>query len=101
LYSDAETFNPERFVANRPDPRHWMPFGGGAHHCLGAQFALFESRVLLKTILEQWVFAASNSADEPQVQRRSVMTLPGRGAMVTLLDRKTSLWNDPALLRNR
>jgi cytochrome P450 len=90
LYSDAETFNPERFVANRPDPRHWMPFGGGAHHCLGAQFALFESRVLLKTILEERVFAASNSADEPQVQHRSVMTLPGRGAMVTLLDRPTT-----------
>ena len=48
LYSDAETFDPERFVGNRPDPRHWMPFGGGAHHCLGAQFALIESRVLLR-----------------------------------------------------
>ena len=96
LYSDAGTFDPERFVGDRPDTRDWIPFGGGAHHCLGAQFALIESRVLLKTILRQRAFAPDSSPDERQVQHRSVMTLPGRGAMVTLLDRQGVPGNDKA-----
>lgn len=87
LYPDPDRFDPERFVGQRPDPRHWMPFGGGAHYCLGAQLSLLESRVLLRTILEKHRFAPDSSPDERQVQHRSVMTLPGKGGRVTLLRR--------------
>ena len=87
LYPYPERFDPERFVAERPDPRHWMPFGGGAHHCLGAQLSLVESRILLRAILEHHRFAPDNSPDERQVGHRSVMTLPAKGARVTLLRR--------------
>jgi cytochrome P450 len=87
LYPEPERFDPERFVGNRPDPRHWMPFGGGAHYCLGAQLSMVESRVLLRTILEEHRFVPETSPDERQVQHRSIMTLPGDGARVTLLRR--------------
>ncbi|BBX48697.1 cytochrome P450 [Mycobacterium cookii] len=86
-HADPERFDPERFAERRPDPMHWMPFGGGAHFCLGAQLSLMESRVLLRTILERRRFAPDNSPDERQVQHRSLMTLPGKGARVTLLKR--------------
>jgi len=38
LYENPERFIPERFKRGRPDPRHRMPFGGGAHYCLRAEF---------------------------------------------------------------
>lgn len=87
VYADPERFDPERFVGRRPDPKYWMPFGGGAHYCLGAQLSLMESRVLVRTILERHHFAPDNSPDERQIQHRSLMTLPGNGARVTLLKR--------------
>jgi cytochrome P450 len=89
-YADPERFDPERFVGRHPDTRYWMPFGGGAHYCLGAQLSLLESRVLLRTILQQHRFAPDSSPDERQVQHRSLMTLPGNGARVTLLKRDAS-----------
>jgi cytochrome P450 family 135 len=90
LYPDPLRFDPERFVGRHPDIRHWMPFGGGAHHCVGAQLSLLESRALLRTMLEQHRFAPDRSPDERQVQHRSLMTLPGNGARVTLLRRELS-----------
>ncbi len=87
LYPEADRFVPERFGGGRPDPRHWMPFGGGAHYCLGAELSLLESRVLLRTILRDHRFAADRTRGEPQRQHRSVMTLPGRGATATILRR--------------
>ncbi len=46
-----------------------------------------ESRVRLRTILQGHRFAPDLSPDEPQRQHRGVMTLPGRGATVTILRR--------------
>lgn len=87
IYPDPHRFDPERFVGRHPDTRYWIPFGGGAHYCLGAQLSMMETRVLLRTILEQHRFAADDSPDERQVQHRSLMTLPDGGARVTLLRR--------------
>ena len=44
---------------------------------------MVEARVLLKTILEHRVLAPDDTPDERQVQHRSLMTLPGSGALVT------------------
>ncbi|WP_446221265.1 cytochrome P450 [Nocardia sp. IBHARD005] len=87
LYPDPEKFDPERFVGVRPDPHRWLPFGGGAHRCLGASFAMFESRVLLKTILQRRTFRPETSRGERQDQHKNILLLPHNGAKVTLLDR--------------
>lgn len=87
FYPEPERFDPERFLGTRADPHRWLPFGGGAHRCLAGSFAMFESRVLLRTILEQRRFAPDSSADERQDQHRNILLLPGRGATVTLLER--------------
>src|SRR6201998_479265 len=52
LYPDPMAFRPERFLASRPETHTWLPFGGGVHRCLGDEFALFEARVLLRTLLQ-------------------------------------------------
>lgn len=83
LYANADSFDPDRFVGTKPISSQWLPFGGGAHRCLGAQFSMVEARVLLRTILEHRSLAPDDNPDERQVQHRGLMTLPGSGAIVT------------------
>jgi cytochrome P450 family 135 len=87
IYPNPERFDPERFHGVRPDPHHWLPFGGGAHRCLGGAFAMFESRVLLQTILAHRRFEPDNSPGERQDQHRSILLQPHNGATVTLQPR--------------
>ncbi|WP_163758267.1 cytochrome P450 [Mycobacterium botniense] len=61
IYDDPLAFRPERFLNTPPGTYTWLPFGGGAHRCLGAKLATFEARVLFRTLL----------------QHRSLTALPG------------------------
>jgi cytochrome P450 len=36
LWEEPEAFRPERFLDGQPEPYSYLPFGGGAHRCLGA-----------------------------------------------------------------
>ena len=84
LYDAPEKFDPERFVGKRANLHHWLPFGGGAHRCLGAHFSMVEARVLIRTILQDRAFAPDYSPDERQDQHHGILTTPGDGAMVTI-----------------
>ncbi|MGZ4175228.1 MAG: cytochrome P450 [Solirubrobacteraceae bacterium] len=84
IYPDAHAFRPQRFLDARPGTYTWIPFGGGVHRCIGAGFALTEARLILGTILRHVTFAADGSAGEPS-QRKTLVTMPRRGASVTLL----------------
>lgn len=33
IYPDSYVFRPERFLGTRPDPRTWIPWGGGRKRC--------------------------------------------------------------------
>ena len=61
-WTEPEHFDPERFSEPRAeDSRHshcFIPFGGGAHTCLGMHFASLE----IKAFLVQLLRALSNSA---------------------------------------
>ncbi len=55
IWDEPGRFDPERFSAERSEGRHryaFVPFGGGAHGCLGANFAYLQVRALLRTLLE-------------------------------------------------
>ncbi|HYI41616.1 MAG TPA: cytochrome P450 [Allosphingosinicella sp.] len=55
IWDSPESFDPERFSPERSRGRHryaFVPFGGGAHGCLGANFASLQVRALLRTLLE-------------------------------------------------
>jgi cytochrome P450 len=85
VYPDPEAFWPERFLNTGPDTYSWIPFGGGVRRCLGASFAQFEMRVVLKTVLSRAVLAARPEAE--RVVRRSFTFAPERGAQVVMLRR--------------
>jgi cytochrome P450 len=54
FWSDPERFDPWRFVGEQPVPTHaWCPFGGGARACIAKHFALLESKILVRALLER------------------------------------------------
>lgn len=57
LYPDPLRFDPDRWLSPTPDlePRsHFLPFGTGAHKCVGADFAWVEMKTALATICARW-----------------------------------------------
>ncbi|MEE4152786.1 MAG: cytochrome P450 [Erythrobacter sp.] len=66
-WDDPETFDPMRFTPEKVRERHkyaWVPFGGGAHMCLGLHFAYMQIKVLLAQLLQQYrIEPAEGGAD--------------------------------------
>lgn len=90
IYPEPLKFRPERFLETPVDPYTWIPFGGGARKCLGGPFALFEMRVIVRTMLQQARFRPTTAPDE-KIVHRQVGLAPGHGAVVTLDRRDVSL----------
>ena len=83
LFPRAEEFRPERFLDGKADTYAWIPFGGGVRRCIGASFAEYEMRVILRTIVER----AELSAPDPKPEKakvRNITLAPGRGTRVSL-----------------
>ncbi len=55
-WDDPETFNPMRFTPENSKSRHkyaFVPFGGGAHMCLGLHFAYMQVKLFIHHLLTQ------------------------------------------------
>jgi len=62
LWPRPDTFDPMRFTADKVAARHkyaWVPFGGGAHMCLGLHFATMQTRILAHHILTRYRISAA------------------------------------------
>ncbi|MGH2744236.1 MAG: cytochrome P450, partial [Thermoleophilaceae bacterium] len=69
VYPDPLAFRPERFLDQPPGTYTWIPFGGGVRRCLGASFALFEMKVVLRELVERLELRASDPRPE-RITRR-------------------------------
>lgn len=87
VFPDARRFDPDRFISRPPDPAEWIPYGGGVRRCIGAAFATMEMRIVLRTLLRDYVISPTDSRDEPS-QSRGVAIAPGRGALVRVQPRR-------------
>lgn len=86
LYSDPQSFIPERFIDDPPRSRFWLPWGGGRKRCPGHHLAMFEMRAVLRTVLSKWeVLPAARKIEAPRW--RSVIVTPGRGSRIVLRTR--------------
>jgi len=56
-WPDPARFDPMRFTPEAVKERHkyaWIPFGGGAHMCLGLHFAYMQVKVLMAQLLTRY-----------------------------------------------
>jgi cytochrome P450 len=56
-WPDPERFDPLRFTPEQVAKRHkyaWVPFGGGAHMCLGLHFAYMQVKILMAQLLTRY-----------------------------------------------
>lgn len=61
LWPEPERFDPLRFLPAEVAKRHkyaWVPFGGGAHMCLGLHFAYMQVKVLMAHLLTRFELTA-------------------------------------------
>lgn len=84
LHPDPLAFRPERFVDTRPGANTWLPFGGGVYRCVGAEFVLFEARILLRTFLQHRRLGAVDSGPGGRPSRKHPLPVPTNGAPVVL-----------------
>jgi cytochrome P450 len=87
LYPEPEQFRPERFLDGGGDHYAWIPFGGGVRRCIGAAFAEYEMRVVLRTIFELTELRAPDPRPE-RVKTRNITLAPGNGTRIVLERRR-------------
>ena len=78
IYQEPRAFRPERFLERPPGTYTWIPFGGGVRRCLGASFAQFEIKVVLRELVARLDISAGPPAPERRV-RRAIVFAPERG----------------------
>lgn len=57
IYPDPEKFDPERFsdeAVKSRHPMHYIPFGDGPRNCIGARFAVYQTKIGLITIVRNF-----------------------------------------------
>jgi cytochrome P450 len=78
IYEDPRAFRPERFLEQPPGTYTWIPFGGGVRRCLGASFAQFEIKVVLRELVARLDIRPARPRPERRV-RRAIVFAPERG----------------------
>jgi cytochrome P450 family 110 len=78
-YPDPLRFRPERFLERTYTPFEYFPFGGGARHCVGAAFAVYELKIVLGSILAQHRFELAD--DHPVMPVPRTFTLGPKGGV--------------------
>ena len=88
VYDEPRAFRPERFLEKPPGTYTWIPFGGGVRRCLGASFALFEMRVVLRELVHRLELRVADPRPE-RVTRRAITLVPERGGEIVAGRRRT------------
>jgi cytochrome P450 family 135 len=86
IYPEPFAFRPERFLEGAPDSYGWIPFGGGIRRCLGASFAEFEMRIVLREVLSRCDLRKASPAPE-KTGRRNITLSPKDGTPVVVTAR--------------
>jgi len=86
-YPEPFAFRPERFLGEPPETYAWVPFGGGVRRCLGAAFAEFEMRIVLREALTRCELHKATAAPE-KIGRRNITLSPKLGTPIVVTERR-------------
>ena len=86
IYPHPERFDPYRFRGTRPAAPTWLAFGGGARRCIGADFAIAEMDIVLRTVLQKFRIQTDAAADEKS-HFRGIAHTPKLGGRVVVTRR--------------
>jgi cytochrome P450 len=90
VHPEPDRFRPERFLEPMPD-YSFLPFGGGAHRCLGAALAQLEMKVALGAMLKRFELLPTSEQLARPIRRGIVMAPRGGGRIrVGALPRSSS-----------
>lgn len=96
IYHEPQQLRPERFLDDPPDSYAFLPFGGGAHRCIGASLAQLEMRVILSAVLNRYELTPADSQSGRAV-RRATLLAPRNGGRVRLGSVRSSAAAAPAV----
>jgi len=96
VYPEPFAFRPERFLENGPDTYAWIPYGGSIRRCLGASFAEFEMRIVLREVLSRCDLHPASAKPEA-AGRRNITLSPRRGTPVVVSDRRPAVERELAV----
>ncbi|MCB9418628.1 MAG: cytochrome P450 [Ardenticatenaceae bacterium] len=88
FWPEPDRFDPDRFTPEQENGRHryaYIPFGGGARKCIGDQFALMESIIIVPMILQQ--YRLKLVPDHP-VEEHALVTLRPQNGILMTIERK-------------
>lgn len=80
LWEEPDAFDPDRFGPEREiDKYAYLPFGNGPRICIGAEFAIRESLIILATLLARFRFSLPEGHVPPEPHL--LMTLRPKGGV--------------------
>lgn len=88
FWDDPNRFDPERFTPEKiaARPRYaYFPFGGGARQCIGNNFAIMESMIIIPAIAGR--FRLRRISDEP-VEEHALVTLRPRNGVHVYVEKR-------------
>ncbi|WP_155826854.1 cytochrome P450 [Jongsikchunia kroppenstedtii] len=78
VWDTPTRFDPERFTPERHEDKahrgQWMPFGGGAHKCIGMYFARMEIFTLFHTLLREFEWSVEDDYVLPTMANSLAMS---------------------------
>ena len=88
IYAEPDKFDPDRFAPPREEdtkhPYSLIGFGGGAHSCIGVEFAKMEMKLILGILLDNYDLVSDPLPDGVEYPvRRMVETVPKLTAKLT------------------
>ncbi|MGI5336156.1 cytochrome P450 [Streptomyces sp. CA-181903] len=94
-YPAPGDFRPERFLGDAVPPHAFIPFGGGARRCIGAQLSMIESVEVLRVLLSRRGVTTDRPAPEAAVFKHVTLS-PAGGARVLMTPAPGTIDHTPA-----
>ncbi|XP_076374798.1 putative cytochrome P450 6a14 [Megalopta genalis] len=80
IYPNPEVFDITRFMGDaesKRHPMHYLPFGDGPRNCIGARFAIFQTKIgIIKTIRNYKVDTCENTVFPCKFNPRAFLLVP-------------------------